>query len=136
VTDAENTETAAPADAGFAGLANSIGTRNLWIIILAMPAVFLVIVAAIIAVFGRPGADKTPAEAAAPAEETVAAPEPEVLPEGIAVPEGAAPGAIALDGDRLAVRLDGPDGVEIVVYDLAKGEIVARVPFYAAGGTD
>lgn len=133
MTDADNKETAAPADAGFAGLANSIGTRNLWIVILTMPAVFLVIVAAIIAVFGRPGADKAPpAEVAAPVEETVAAPEPEALPEGIAVPQGAAPGAIALDGDRLAVRLDGPDGVEIVVYDLAKGEIVARVPFRTA----
>lgn len=126
---------AAPPEAGFGGLAQAIGTRNLWIIILTMPAVFLVAVAAIIAVFGRPGADSEAIRDAAaqtpPAAETAAVAAPAPLPEAISVPAGAAPGAIALDGDRLAVRLDGPDGVEVVVYDLAKGEVVARVPFKA-----
>jgi hypothetical protein len=42
-----------------------------------------------------------------------------------------APGAkvagLSLDGDRLAVRLDGPSGPEIAVIDLASGRIVAHV---------
>jgi len=42
-----------------------------------------------------------------------------------------APGAnvagLSLDGNRLAVQLDGPSGAEIAVIDLASGKIVARV---------
>lgn len=125
-----------PPASGVGGLAQSIGARNLWIIILAMPAVFLVVVAAIIAVFGKPGAADRGAKGAeteAPAIEDVAEQTPvELLPSTIEAPAGAVPGAIALDGDRLAVRLDGPDGVVVVVYDLAKGEVVARVPIRAS----
>ncbi len=33
----------------------------------------------------------------------------------------------ALDGDRLAVHVSGPDGNEIRVIDLTSGEVVARV---------
>ncbi|PQA88526.1 hypothetical protein [Hyphococcus luteus] len=129
MSEQENSQQETQPDPGFGGLAQSIGARNLWIVILAMPAVFLVVVAAIIAVFGKPrGAEGTQTEA--PAAESVAAtPVSQPLPAGIAIPAGAAPGAIALDGDRLAVRLDGPDGAEVVIYDLAKSEVVARVPF-------
>jgi len=116
---------------GIGGLAQSIGARNLWIIILTMPAVFLVAVAAIIAIFGKPkGAED--AEPVAAIEEDVVAEAVEDLPDTIAVPMQAAPGAIALDGDRLAVRLDGPDGVVIVIYDIAKGEEIMRVPLAPA----
>ncbi len=128
MSEQETSDQQAPPATGFAGLAESIGTRNLWIIILAMPAVFLVIIAAIIMMFGKPG-DEEAAAAPVIEESAVAAPVPETLPAEIAIPAGAAPGAIALDGDRLAVRLDGHDGVEVVIYDLAKGEVVARVPF-------
>jgi hypothetical protein len=42
-----------------------------------------------------------------------------------------APGAnvagLSLDGNRLAVQLDGPSGPEIAVIDLASGKIVAHV---------
>jgi hypothetical protein len=42
-----------------------------------------------------------------------------------------APGAnvagLSLDGDRLAVQLEGPSGPEIAVIDLASGQIVAHV---------
>jgi len=116
---------------GLGGLAESIGARNLWIIILTMPAVFLVLVAAIIAVFGKPKPAE-PEEAAVVEEGVAADVATEALPEAIAVPVDAAPGAIALDGDRLAVRLDGPDGAVIVIYDIAKGEEVTRVPFTTA----
>ena len=134
MSETDNTQEdndAAPA-AGFSDLAQSIGTRNLWIIILTMPAVFLVIVAGIIAVFGKPG--KKAEEAAAPViSEAVVEKAP--VADGsvpgaapITLSAGEAAGAIALDGDRLAVRVDGPDGVVVVIYDIAKGEEVARIP--------
>ncbi len=121
----ENKEDHAAPDAGFGGLAHAIGTR---IIILTMPAVFLVIVAAIIMVFGKP---KGRAADSAGADRPAVADAEQEAPTGVVMPAGAAPGAIALDGDRLAVRLDGPDGVVVVVYDLEKGEVIARVPFGA-----
>ena len=124
----DETEAAAAPSTGFGDLAQSIGTRNLWIIILAMPAVFLVIVAAIIAIFG--GAEEEEADIAAPAvveDRAVTAPSAASAP--IALGAGEAAGAIALDGDRLAVRVDGPDGVVVVVYDIAQGEEIARIPF-------
>ena len=40
---------------------------------------------------------------------------------------GAAVTAMSLDGNRLAVHLNGPDGPEIVVIDLGTGKVVARV---------
>ncbi|WP_428406994.1 hypothetical protein [Hyphococcus sp.] len=124
-TDNNNQQAAGAPAAGFSGLAQSIGTRNLWIIILTMPAVFLLVVAAIIAVFGKP--KKEDAEIAAPAvvEETTAAP---AAASPIALKAGESAGAIALDGDRLAVRIDGPDGVVVVIYDIAKKEEIARIP--------
>jgi hypothetical protein len=35
--------------------------------------------------------------------------------------------SMSLDGSRLALHLNGADGAEIVVIDLASGKIVARV---------
>ena len=129
---------------GMGSLAASIGVRNLWIIILAMPAVFLVVVAAIIAIFGKPRSEpKTelpPIEAVelearpnsdASGEVSVEVTNPSVGTAPITIPRDAAAGSIALDGDRLAIRVDGPAGVVIVVYDLAKGEVIARVPVRA-----
>ena len=43
------------------------------------------------------------------------------------VPAGAAVSAMSLDGDRLAVHLDGPAGPEIAIIDLASGKVVAHV---------
>ncbi len=47
----------------------------------------------------------------------------------IAVPVGAGTtvSGVTLDGDRMAVQLDGPDGAEIAVIDLASGRMVSRV---------
>jgi hypothetical protein len=57
-----------------------------------------------------------------PAAETGAAPTIE-LPMG----RGQALTAISLDGSRLAFHLNGVDGPEIVVVDLASGKLIARV---------
>ncbi|WP_425410263.1 hypothetical protein [Hyphococcus sp.] len=107
----------------FGSLAHSIGARNLILIIIAMPFFFLVAVMGVIAVFGAPQK--------AAGGETIAGETPAVSADALSYPAGAAPGAIALDGDRLAVRIDGPDGVTVIVYDLEKGEVIARVQLTA-----
>ena len=43
------------------------------------------------------------------------------------VGQGAGLTAMSLDGNRLALHLNGADGPQIVVVDLASGKIVARV---------
>jgi hypothetical protein len=43
------------------------------------------------------------------------------------VPRDASVGALSLDGNRLAVQLNGSTGAEIAIIDLASGKIVARV---------
>jgi hypothetical protein len=43
------------------------------------------------------------------------------------VPAGASVAGLSLDGNRLAVQLEGPSGPEIAVIDLASGKIVAHV---------
>lgn len=133
---------AAPAPSSVAGM---IGTKNLLIIIVTMPFVFLVVVMAIIAIFGNPGDDEVSAaaETTLPVVETIAIEEPAaegqrvVLPIPaaaddvtgvIALPAGAEAGAISLDGNRLAVRVESDDGAMIVIYDLAQNTVVQTVP--------
>jgi hypothetical protein len=43
------------------------------------------------------------------------------------VPRDASVGALSLDGNRLAVQLNGSAGAGIAIIDLASGKIVARV---------
>ena len=43
----------------------------------------------------------------------------------IPVPAGTAVGSVALDGNRMAVTLDGAP--EIVIIDLSRGEVVGRI---------
>jgi Family of unknown function (DUF6476) len=45
----------------------------------------------------------------------------------LSVPAGSAVTALALDGNRLAVHLDGAAGPEIAIVDLASGKVVAHV---------
>jgi hypothetical protein len=45
----------------------------------------------------------------------------------LSVPAGSAVTAMALDGNRLAVHLDGAAGPEIAIVDLASGKVVAHV---------
>ncbi|WP_375202066.1 hypothetical protein [Hyphococcus sp.] len=138
MSETDNDTTQAPAspaagpntgpNTGIGGIAQSIGTRNLWLIILTMPAVFLVAVAAIIAIFGKPKKEETAAAAPAAIEGTAPATASSAGGAPIALGEGQSAGAIALDGDRLAVRVDGPDGAVVIVYDIVKGEEIARIP--------
>ncbi len=100
--------------------------------VLAMPAVFLAIVFVALAVFGKPG-ESAPARAgaASPAQATFA---PAVrapaaaTPEArgvITLPDEARIGAIALDGDRVALEVVGPAGHDIVIYDYREGRQIA-----------
>jgi hypothetical protein len=43
----------------------------------------------------------------------------------IAVPAGAAVGSVAIDGDRMAITLDGAP--EIIIVDIRRGEVVGRI---------
>ncbi len=43
------------------------------------------------------------------------------------LPPGADVSQLALDGDRLAVQVEGPQGREILVLDLKSGTVLARV---------
>lgn len=40
-------------------------------------------------------------------------------------------GAMSLEGDRLAVEFSGPDGSEIVIFDLRRGRELGRIRFVA-----
>jgi hypothetical protein len=137
-TDATMQEapTAATA-AGMSGLAQAIGARNLFIAIITMPIVFLLVVMAVIALFGKPGA-RTERIAESPRTETVlsqpaplaatpAAPVAAFEPAPIILPSGEDVAAMAVDGDRLVLRVKGPSGGAIVVYDLATGATLKRI---------
>ena len=137
MTEPHNQEKAASSpDTGMgAGVAESIGVRNLKIIIVAMPFVFMAGVAAVIAIFGPPGASRGAEEAVAvePASVEVAAIENseivDAAAKSIAVPAGTKPGAMSLDGDRLALRFDGADGSIVVIYDIAEQRVVDQITF-------
>ncbi|MEO1251555.1 MAG: hypothetical protein AAFW81_04320 [Pseudomonadota bacterium] len=125
-------------------LAASIGARNLMIIIVTMPLVFLVVVMAIIGIFGNRDAEEiepvaarteivrsTPvASLSEPLAPGVVAPTAAAAAaaNAISLPAGAEIGSMALDGDRLALRVDGPDGEAVVIYDLANGAVVQIIP--------
>ncbi len=129
-------------------VAQMIGTKNLLIAIVTMPFVFLVVVMAIIGIFGKPGSDRgavseTPASpvASVTLEQPAVSGQRAVIPIGasaeglssaITAPEGAQVGAMSLDGDRLAVRIDSADGSVIVIYDLVEGAVVQTIPITEA----
>ncbi|MGE0408043.1 MAG: hypothetical protein AB7P23_02135 [Amphiplicatus sp.] len=135
------------APGGFSHFAEAVGARNLLLIIVTMPLVFLLVVMATIAVFGSPADRKKEAArqdvlsqpvqhyVGALAEETRGAralgatqasmPTPSLAP--LVLPREAKIGAMALDGDRLALRVEGENGGEIVIYDLARGATVQRI---------
>lgn len=145
-TDASERGEAGEASPGGLPLAQAIGTRNLLIIIITMPLVFLVVVLGTITIFGRPGAERE----AAPEErvsielnrdmETLAVP-PSALqqaaapsdialsidPAPLILPAGAGISSMAIDGDRLVLRVEDEGGGEIVIYDLKKGAPVQRI---------
>ena len=109
-------------------------TPSMIVGVLAMPAVFLAIVFVALAVFGKPGPDAVP-PAAAPAAlaqpQSVRAISPTPVaamtesPGVITLPDDARIQSIALDGDRVALHVEGPAGREIVVYDFREGRRIA-----------
>jgi hypothetical protein len=158
-TDPLEFREAAPSAGTVGGM---IGTKNLLIIIVTMPFVFLVVVMAIIGFFGNPNETSAPDEisgndAAGVVRSIQASPAPEtaldepsanrqrvVLPmpasirnlaPAITLPEGATPGAISLDGDRIALRVDGDAGAMIVIYDLSTDQVVKTIPLVEVTGS-
>ncbi len=115
--------------------------------VLAMPAVFLAIVFVALALFGKPG-EAEPAMADAsetlsqPARSPAAGPTLAAAPSDargvIALPDDARVAAIALDGDRIALHVEGPAGREIVVYDYREGRQIASavIDTYSTEATD
>lgn len=137
-----------PAAAPAPSLASSIGSRNLLIIIISMPVVFLIVVMVTISVFGRSGDSHTERSAVnnAQAERVVASPMVNRSQQGaplntsssafmvaediepIILPKDAHSESMALDGDRLALRIHGPDGEAVIIYDLSAGRVIATIP--------
>lgn len=97
--------------------------------VLAMPAVFLAIVFVALSLFGKPG-DEAQSLAAAPealaqparAAAVSSAPDPRSV---IALADDVRIQSIALDGDRVALHVEGPSGREIVIYDYREGRQIA-----------
>ena len=139
----------APPPTAFHAFAERIGSRNLMLAIVTMPLFFLGALVVIIALVGLPEDDpaapsdtdavlealSAPPVAAAPIAEAspaeVAAPPP--TPSALGAVALIPAGGIALDGDRLAVRIDTAEGQVIVIYDLARGEVIQQVPLSALG---
>ncbi len=101
-----------------------IGTKNLKIIIITMPFVFLIVVGLIIAVFGRPGERASAAPAIAQST-SIHSPE---NGGGFILPGDAVIESMALDGDRLAVHVNMQDGAMIVIYDLQQEIVMQTIP--------
>ena len=147
-TDPLEFREAAPTAQSVGGM---LGTKNLLIIIVTMPFVFLVVVMAIIGLVGKPEkaskaeapsvvrsietVDEAQSSGVATSGQRVVLPMPAsltTLASAIELPAGATPGAISLDGDRLALRVDTDDGAMIVIYDLATDQVVKTIPLVEA----
>lgn len=104
-------------------VAAMIGTKNLKIIIITMPFVFLAVVGVIIAVFAKPGDAATTHMQAAQPTAVVAG---DV--GGIALPGNAVIRSVDIDGNRLAMHVTTPDGAMILVYDIDRDKIIETIP--------
>jgi|GEM_PF-1650765 len=105
-----------------------------------MPLVFLIVVMASLAVFGKPGgAEKEQSSTALVAVEDELVQPPlhagtasvtpasyTQNPTALGLPTGAAISAMSLDGDRLAVEANG----EIILYDLRDGSVLQRIKIH------
>src|SRR6478736_5833436 len=78
---------------------------------------FAFVLAAIVYQASRGGQATSPAEAAAGTS---------TLSE-LSIPKDASVTTLALDGNRLALHLNSPQGGEIVVIDVATGKVLARI---------
>ncbi|MEQ1929927.1 MAG: hypothetical protein ABL957_05260 [Parvularculaceae bacterium] len=116
------------------------GTRNLLVVIITMPLVFIAVVAASLMIFGKPGPERVASEIvrSTPTSDVLEQP---MLAAGVAAPLAASLGAsapfvlsageditaMAVDGNRLVLRVKGDSGGAIVIYDLAQGAEVQRI---------
>lgn len=117
--------------------------RAVMIGVVTMPAVFIVVVMGALALFGKPAAPEKAASQTA-AVETLAQPRGAVgvslaaakagrtATRGIMLGEDMRVADISLDGDRVALHVESPMGEEIVIYDFARGEVVAEAPIETA----
>ena len=153
--DAQGVDEAPSPPTAFHGFAEKIGSRNLMIAIVTMPFIFVGALALIIAIVGLPeeevpaspeaflddsvGAAAAPSPTVAtvetPAEVVIRPPAPAPSSAMPAPTRMIPPGGIALDGNSLAVRIERADGDVIVIYDLARGEVVNEVPLSELAGT-
>jgi len=119
--------------------------RAVMIGVVTMPAVFLVVVMGALALFGKPVGETKGAAAVADVEtleqpSTVQATSPSFAAArstaasrpAIALDEDMRIADISLDGDRVALHVESPFGQEILIYDYAKGRVVAEAPIETA----
>ncbi len=117
--------------------------RALAVGVVTMPAVFVAVVLIALALFGKPAAD--PAADGLAALETLE--QPRARPatgasfaattgfgnNAIGIGEDSRIESVSLDGDRIAVHVESPNGAEIIVYDYVEGRVVALAPIVTAG---
>lgn len=120
--------------------------QSMMVGIITMPAVFFIVVLGALALFGAPAAVKPVAAAPsaqastaslqqpaqARAAEPVFASAPSGKPLAIALSDDQRVRSIALDGDRVALHIEGPEGQEILVYDFLQGRVIAEAPINTA----
>ena len=137
-------EDAPVAGAGVQDFAQSIGARNLMIIIVTMPLVFIIVVMGIIGFFGSPGDEEAPAAAqtliepapiaaevtqvSQPGQQKIVSTQSAAAASPLTVPAGATIATMTLAGDELAVHVSGPAGDEIIIYDTKLGETKLVIP--------
>lgn len=124
-------------------------TRAVMIGVVTMPAVFLVVVMGALALFGKPAAtheDATDVVNVARLEQPNGAPaigasqialkRERSRPLAISLGEDMRVEDISLDGDRVALHVQSPMGQEIVIYDFARGEVVAEASIETMNAED
>lgn len=109
---------AAPeSEGGALPLAAAIGSKRLIAAILIMPVVFVLITIAIVLLARGRDRSETAGERAV---------EPIILPAGASIVE------MTQDGAVIALRVEGRGGAQLIIYDGARGALIARVPMIAA----
>lgn len=120
--------------------------RAVMVGLVTMPAVFIVIVMGALALFGKPVATNAaptdrasqvarleqPAGTPALGASLASARSKKAAAAGITLGEDMRIADISLDGDRVALHVESPMGQEIVIFDYARGEVVAAAPIETA----
>jgi hypothetical protein len=119
--------------------------RAVMIGVVTMPAVFLVVVMGALALFGKPASEskgvaaiagvetlQQPSAAQATSPSYVAARSTVARSPAIALDEDMRIADISLDGDRVALHVESPFGQQILIYDYAKGRVVAEAAIETA----